>query len=103
VLFLTEILGAEVVDVRQRAVGAVRDVTVRMEEPYPAVTGLVVSRRRELVIPWASVRTFAAREVALRTTREDVERFRAAPEDVWLARDVLDKQIVDTDASTICS
>ena len=100
-LFLTEILGAEVVDVRQRAVGAVRDVTVRMEEPYPAVTGLVVSRRRELVIPWSSVRTFAAREVALRTTREDVERFKATPEDLWLSRDVLDKQIVDTDGRRV--
>jgi CBS domain-containing protein len=103
VLFLTEILGAEVVDVRQRAVGrgGVRDVTVRMEEPYPVVTGLVVSRRRELVIPWSSVRTFAAREVALRTTREEVERFKAAPEDIWLARDVLDKQIVDTDGRRV--
>ena len=101
-LFLTEILGAEVVDVRQRAVGSVRDVTVRMEEPYPVVTGLVVPpRRRELVIPWSSVRTFAAREVALRTTREEVERFKAAPEDVWLARDVLDKQIVDTDGRRV--
>jgi magnesium transporter len=101
VLFLTEILGAEVVDVRQRAVGSVRDVTVRIEEPYPVVTGLVVSRRRELVIPWSSVRTFAAREVALRTTKEEVERFKAAPEDLWLARDVLDKQIVDTDGRRV--
>ena len=100
-LFLTEILGAEVIDVRQRAVGAVRDVTVRVEEPYPVVTGLVVSRRRELVIPWSSVRTFAAREVALRTTREEVERFKAAPEDLWLSRDVLDKQIVDTDGRRV--
>jgi CBS domain-containing protein len=79
----------------------VRDITVGMEEPYPVVTGLVVSRRRELVIPWSSVRTFAAREVALRTTREEVERFKAAPEDVWLARDVLDKQIVDTDGRRV--
>lgn len=101
VIFLTEILGAEVIDVRQRAVGDVRDLTVRMEEPYPVVTGLVVSRRRELVIPWSSVRTFAAREVALRTTREEVERFKASPEDVWLARDILDKQIVDTDGRRV--
>jgi magnesium transporter len=100
-LFLTEILGAEVVDVRQKVVGDVRDLTVRLEEPYPVVTGLVVSRRREQVIPWTSVRTFAAREVALRTTREEVERFKAAPEDVWLARDVLDKQIVDTDGRRV--
>ena len=102
-LFLTEILGAEVVDVRQRRAGTVRDLTVRVEEPYPVVTGLVTSRRKELVIPWSGVRSFAAvtHEVALRTTREEVEHHTAAPGDVWLARDVLDKQVVDTDGRRV--
>jgi magnesium transporter len=102
-LFLTEILGAEVIDVRQRRAGTVRDVTVRVQEPYPVVTGLVTSRRKELVIPWSSVRSFAAatREVALRNSREEVERNRASPGDVWLSRDVLDKQVVDTDGRRV--
>ena len=102
-LFLTEILGAEVIDVRQRRVGAVRDLTVRVQEPYPVVTGLVVSRRRQLAIPWSEVRTFAAatREVALRSTREDIERHPANPDEIWLARDVLDKQVVDTDGRRV--
>jgi magnesium transporter len=102
-LFLTEILGAEVIDVRQRRAGTVRDVTVRVQEPYPVVTGLVTSRRRELVIPWSSVRSFAAatREVALRSSREEIEHNRADPGDVWLARDVLDKQVVDTDGRRV--
>jgi magnesium transporter len=102
-LFLTEILGAEVIDVRQRRAGTVRDVTVRVQEPYPVVTGLVTSRRREQVIPWSSVRSFAAatREVALRSSREEIEHSRADPGDVWLARDVLDKQVVDTDGRRV--
>ena len=102
-LFLTEILGAEVIDVRQRRTGAVRDLTVRVQEPYPVVTGLVVSRSRQLTIPWSEVRTFAAatREVALRSTREDIERHEANPDDVWLARDVMDKQVVDTDGRRV--
>ena len=102
-LFLTEILGAEVIDVRQRRTGTVRDLTVRVQEPYPVVTGLVVSRRRQVTIPWSEVRTFAAatREVALRSTREDVERHQVDPHDIWLARDVLDKQVVDTDGRRV--
>lgn len=102
-LFLTEILGAEVIDVRQRRTGAVRDLTVRVQEPYPVVTGLVVSRRRQLIIPWSEVRTFAAatRELALRSTREDIERHQADPTDIWLARDVMDKQVVDTDGRRV--
>ncbi len=100
-LFLTEVLGAEVVDVRQRRSGRVKDVAVRIQEPYPVVTGLVVSRRRELLIPWASVRAIAGREVALRVTREEVERLPVAPDEVWLARDVLDKQILDLDGRRV--
>lgn len=100
-VFLTEILGAEVIDVRQHRVGRVRDVTVRVAQPYPVVTGLVVSRRQGTVIPWGAVRTIAVREVALRTSRADVERHQAAPGDVWLARDVLDKQIIDTDGRRV--
>ncbi len=102
-LFLTEILGAEVIDVRQHRTGAVRDLTVRVQEPYPVVTGLVVSRRRQLVIPWSEVRTFAAatREVALRSNGEELERHQADPSDIWLARDVLDKQVVDTDGRRV--
>jgi CBS domain-containing protein/sporulation protein YlmC with PRC-barrel domain len=102
-LFLTEILGAEVIDVRQRRSGAVRDLTVRVQEPYPVVTGLVVSRSRQAVIPWSEMRTFAAaaREVALRGPREDIERHRADPGDIWLARDVMDKQVVDTDGRRV--
>ena len=100
-LFLTEVLGAEVVDVRQRRSGRVKDLAVRIQEPYPVVTGLVVSRRRELLIPWSSVRAIAGREVALRVTTEDVEKHRASPDEVWLARDVLDKQIVDLDGRRV--
>jgi magnesium transporter len=102
-LFLTEILGAEVIDVRQRNVGRVRDLTVRVEEPYPVVTGLVTSRSKQQVIPWTSVRTFAAatRELVLRQSREELERSAVADHDIWLARDVLDKQIVDTDGRRV--
>ncbi len=102
-LFLTEILGAEVIDLRQRRVGRVRDLTVRVDEPYPVVTGLVISRRPEQVIPWSAVRSFAAaaHEVALRRTREDIASFRADEAHIWLARDVLDKQIVDTDGRRV--
>jgi magnesium transporter len=102
-LFLTEILGAEVIDVRQRRSGTVRDLTVRVQEPYPVVTGLIVSRSRQLAIPWSEVRTFAAatREVALRSTREEIERYPANPHEIWLARDVMDKQVVDTDGRRV--
>ena len=100
-VFLSEFLGAEVIDVEQRRVGRVRDVTATVVEPYPVVTGIVVSRRRGEVVPWTSVRTFAGREVALRAGPESAATVSANDADIWLSRDVLDKQVIDTDGRRV--
>ncbi len=100
-VFLSEFLGAEVVDVEQRRVGRVRDVTATVIEPYPVVTGIVVSRGSGEVVPWSSVRTFAGREVALRTSAESMPMMPANEADIWLGRDVLDKQVIDTDGRRV--
>jgi CBS domain-containing protein len=101
VVFLTEFLGAAVIDTHQRGVGRVRDVVVRVQEPYPTVTGLVLSRRRAKVLDWSEVRTFAAREVALRVPQGEVAMRAAEPHEIWLARDVLDKQVIDLDGRRV--
>ena len=100
-VFLSEFLGAEVVDVEQRRVGRVRDVTATVIEPYPVVTGIVVSRGSGEIVPWSSVRTFAGREVALRTSAESMPMMPANEADIWLGRDVLDKQVIDTDGRRV--
>lgn len=96
-LFLSEFLGAEVVDKDQRRVGRVKDITVRSGEPYPIVTGLILSTRKAEVIPWTSVRTVVGSEVALR----DTAVLPADAEELWLARDVLDKQVIDMDGRRV--
>ena len=100
-VFLSEFLGAEVIDVEQRRVGRVRDVTATVIEPYPVVTGIVVSRRRGEVVPWSAIRTFAGREVALRAGADGSGTVSANDADIWLARDVLDKQVIDTDGRRV--
>lgn len=96
-VFLSEFLGAEVVDKDQRRVGRIKDITVRSSEPYPVVTGLILSTRRGEVIPWSSVRAVAGSEVALR----DTAVLPAHAEELWLARDVLDKQVIDMDGRRV--
>jgi CBS domain-containing protein len=100
-VFISELLGAEVIDVDQRRVGRVRDVTATVIEPYPVVTGIVVSRRRGEVVPWSAVRTYAGREVALRGGAEGAAMVSANDADIWLSRDVLDKQVIDTDGRRV--
>lgn len=100
-VFLTEVLGTEVVDPGQHRVGKVRDLTIVVREPYPEVTGLITSRRRPEVIPWSAVRTIAGREVALRAGGAELTRRPVEPDEVWLARDVLDKQVIDLDGRRV--
>ncbi|MGH7643774.1 MAG: magnesium transporter MgtE N-terminal domain-containing protein [Candidatus Dormibacteria bacterium] len=102
-IFLSELLRATVVDVRQHTVGTVRDLVARMGDPYPRVTGLVVSHRGRdaLIVPWGSVRQYTEREISLREPESELVRHEPAEEELYLSRDVLDKQLIDTDGRRV--
>ena len=46
-IFLSDFINAEVVDVRQHRVGRVRDLVVVMAEPFPRVTGVILKNNRK--------------------------------------------------------
>lgn len=98
-IFLSDFLRADVVDVHQRPVGKVRDLLALMGEPYPVVTAVALRARRPApeLIAWNQVRAWENRELALAVPLESLPPYRPSDADVWLSRDVLDKQIVDTD------
>jgi magnesium transporter len=100
-IFLSDFLRAEIVDNQQRRIGRVGDLVAHITEPYPIVHHVVLRGREGRVIPWSEVRTFEAKELALKSSREDLPTDSAPEGDVWLARDVLDKQIVDTDGRRV--
>ncbi|MBJ7609040.1 MAG: magnesium transporter MgtE, partial [Candidatus Dormibacteraeota bacterium] len=103
-IFLSDFLRADVVDVDQRTVGTVRDVIVRMGEPYPVVTAFAIrGRAKELpaVIDWGAVRAGESGELSLNVPTSRLEAYPRAEEEIWLSRDILDKQIVDTDGRRV--
>ena len=103
-IFLSDFLRADVVDVHQRTVGKVRDLLVHMGgETYPHVTAVALRARRPVpqVISWDAVRTWDDRELSLHVPVGELAEYEAAEEDTWLSRDLLDKQIVDTDGRRI--
>ena len=103
-IFLSDFLRADVVDVDQRTVGSVRDVLVRMGEPYPLVTAVAIrGRSKELpaTIDWGAVRAGESGELSLNVPTSALQLYPRAGEEIWLARDVLDKQIVDTDGRRV--
>jgi CBS domain-containing protein/sporulation protein YlmC with PRC-barrel domain len=95
--FLSQVQGRPVFDADGARIGQLRDLLIDTGTPYPPVRSLVIERDgRRYSVPWHDVASVTPRGTALRGRFRD-DRY-AAPSDemVWLARDVMDKQIVDT-------
>jgi magnesium transporter len=99
--FLSELIGRAVTDVNGEIAGQLADVvtSVRDEMPHPQVTAIVVktSSQESVIVPVVNVAVLLAPAIPLTCRLEDVAAFQPGNNDLFLARDVLDKQIIDTD------
>jgi CBS domain-containing protein len=81
-------------------IGPLVDVVARWdgEEPYPPVIGLVVKiGTRVAFVSMNQVAEVSRERVRLRSARLDLTDFVRRPEEVMLARDIVDHQLVDVD------
>ena len=98
--YVSELLGKPVADVDGTRIGHLDDViaTQRGGVPHPVVVAIVVKRSRgNLIVPIADVVVLIAPAIPLTKQAKDIEPYTPNPTDLYLARDVLDKQIIDTD------
>ncbi len=96
--FVSEFLGTRVLDVARRPVGTLRDFVVATgtRSPFPRITGLLVRERKAtFVLPWEDVAIFHRGNVRTRLSMEDVIHRAPEEDEIFLARDLLDRQIVD--------
>jgi CBS domain-containing protein len=100
-IFLSDFLRAEIVDNRQRPVGRVADLGVQIAEPFPIIHDVILRGRDKRALSWAAVRSFEGKELALKVSIEELKLHEPADGEIWLARDILDKQIVDTDGRRV--
>ena len=102
-LYLSQAIGRPVLDRDGEPIGKVADLIVAVGDRYPPVTGLVVvtDRRRRIFLPWTSVGTLDAAGARLSTTTIDLDRFKQRPNEILLATDLMDKQIVDIDGRKV--
>ena len=89
--FLTQVLGRTVYDSIGEPVGKVRDVIVSPAEQLPDVSALVVDSK---IIPWRQIREEVER-FTLPVRKDRVSQYKPKDGDIYLKRDVLDRQIVD--------
>jgi magnesium transporter len=83
--------------------GNLVDLVVSLKEKYPPVTAVVlkVARRGEVIIPWEALRGFEESRVLLAGKLSDIKPRAIKKDEIRLIKDVLDKQIVDTEGRKV--
>jgi magnesium transporter len=102
--FLSEILGRPVTDLDGNPVGKIEDVVIRLwaEFPHPLVEAVVVKKKKAVrYLPFSAVTTLFSPVIPLKYRADEVPAFTLTDNDVLLSRDVLDKQIIDTDGARV--
>jgi CBS domain-containing protein/sporulation protein YlmC with PRC-barrel domain len=100
IVSLAGILGRPVTNQTGQEIGRLDDVVARWSDgqTYPPVTGLVIRVGRRLAfVPATAIDRIAHAEVLLRSSRLDLRDVVRRPDEVLLAKDVLDHQLVDVD------
>jgi magnesium transporter len=94
---LSEIVASPVVELRGERIARVKDVVARLQEgAYPQISGLVShSAGRDFYIPIERVSEIRPGSVQLKSGAVDVGRFERREGELLLARDVLDRQVID--------
>ncbi len=103
-LFASEFIGRPVVDADGKRVGKLRDLlaTRHGEVPHPQLVAIEVKQASGLAyIPMHDVAALISLAVPLKKRISEITPYTPLPEDLHLVRDVLDKQIIDTDGMRV--
>ena len=98
-IYLSQMLGNPVLDVNGEKIGVVNDLGIATREVFPRVTSLAFQGpgKTPFMISWRKyVDTFDDNEVRLAVPATDIRFSYLQPDEVLIARDLLNKQIVDT-------
>jgi magnesium transporter len=102
-LYLSQVLSRPIRDLEGERVATLKDLVVRLgEDDHPPVTGFVARyRRRDFFLPRWRIAEFGAAGVRLNSDILDLRPFVRRDNEVLLARDVLDKQLIDVDGKRV--
>src|SRR5947209_15792288 len=111
-LFLSQVVGRQVYNSDGERVARVKDIVARLEAPdargevaleqFPSVSGLVVDiEKRDIFIPWGRISTVTSSGAQFKGSSITMQSFLRREGEVLLARDVLDKQLIDIDGRRV--
>lgn len=97
--YVSELIGKPVADVDGERIGHLKDLiaSIRHPIPHPVIVAIVVKRFRDtLLVPFSDVAVLVAPAIPLTRRIKNLVPYEPGEHDLYLARDVLDKQIIDT-------
>jgi CBS domain-containing protein/sporulation protein YlmC with PRC-barrel domain len=97
--FISELTGKPVSDLSGQRIGTLDDLIASVQNvPHPVIVALVVKRSGGLlIVPYSDVAVLIAPAIPLTKRLDTIVPYKPAQQDLYLSRDVLDKQIIDTD------
>ena len=98
-IFLSTLLRQSIYDIEGRRLGTLHDISVSLNETFPTVTALIVRsllNNNEIIIPWPQVHSLEEEQIHLTVRQQRITSYAPQPDELLLKRDLLDKQIVDT-------
>src|SRR6195256_351425 len=102
-LYLSQVFRRPIRDHHGEHGAAIKDVVIRLaEDDHPPVTGFVARyRRRDFFLSRWRIADFGDQGVRLNSDILDLRPFVRRTDEVLLARDVLDKQLIDVDGKRV--
>jgi CBS domain-containing protein/sporulation protein YlmC with PRC-barrel domain len=99
--FLSDLMSRPVADINGEKVGEMVDLIActHMELPHPVVMAIVVktTAKKTVIISCTEVAVLLGPAVSLTLPQSEINPYQPCEDDLYLVRDILDKQIIDTD------
>ena len=101
-IFLSTLLRKSIFDSEEHRLGILKDICVSLNETFPTVTALIVSPsslsmgNSDMIIPWSQVEKLETERIHLTVKQSRTASYTPDQDELLLRRDLLDKQIVDT-------
>ena len=95
-VYVSEILKKQVLDPKGEESGRLDDFIITLGEPFPSVSGLLVSRKGvRYRVPWNSVSIFNKKVISTDLPAQTLLKAELGKGEMLACRALLDKQIVD--------
>ena len=102
--YVSELTGRPVVDSDGITVGTLVDFVARIwrEVPHPSIEAIVIEQKKaRQIVPFSSVVLLMTAAIPLNCRHTEMPVYTPSEDDIFLIRDVLDKQIIDVDGARV--